>query len=100
MLQIIRSKVTSIFVKILFLLLIVSFAIWGIGDIFFGSPAGKVAVEVGDEVRYTTQEVASEFETARRRIGVPLTAAQAMQLGVLDQVIESMASPGTLITPQ
>ena len=60
MLQIIRSKVTSIFVKILFVLLIVSFAIWGIGDVFFGSPAGKVAVEIGDEVRYTTQEV--EFQ--------------------------------------
>ena len=69
MLQFIRSQVTSIFVKILFVLLIVSFAIWGIGDVFFGSPAGKVAVQVGDDVRYTTQEVAEEFETARRRNG-------------------------------
>ena len=49
MLQFIRSQVTSIFVKILFVLLIVSFAIWGIGDVFFGSPAGKVAVQVGDD---------------------------------------------------
>lgn len=96
MLQIIRSKVTSIFVKILFVLLIVSFAIWGIGDIFFGSPAGKVAVDIGDDVRYTTQEVAAEFDTARRRIGVPLTAEQAVQLGVLDQVIDNLVTEGLM----
>jgi len=96
MLQIIRSKVTSIFVKILFVLLIVSFAIWGIGDIFFGSPAGKVAVDIGDDVRYTTQEVAAEFDTARRRIGVPLTAEQALQLGVLDQVIDNLVTEGLM----
>lgn len=96
MLQIIRSKVTSIFVKILFVLLIVSFAIWGIGDVFFGSPAGKVAVEVGDDVRYTSQEVANEFENARRRLGVPLSAEQAMQLGVLDQVIQNLVTEGLM----
>ncbi|GHD47545.1 hypothetical protein GCM10017083_18030 [Thalassobaculum fulvum] len=97
MLQIIRSKVTSIFVKILFVLLIVSFAIWGIGDVFFGSPAGKVAVKIGDEVQYTTQDVATKFETERRRLGVPLTAEQAIQLGMLDQVIQGMVTEGIMI---
>src|SRR3546814_5403442 len=43
----------------------------------------KVAIEIGDEVGYTSQEVAAEFESARRRIGVPITAEQALQLGVL-----------------
>jgi peptidyl-prolyl cis-trans isomerase D len=96
MLQFIRSKVTSIFVKILFVLLIASFAIWGIGDTMFGSPAGRVAVKVGDDVRYTTQEVANAFEAARRRLGMPLTAEQAMQLGILDQVIESLVTEGLM----
>lgn len=96
MLQIIRSKVTSVFVKILFVLLIVSFAIWGIGDIFFGSPAGKVAISVGKDVRYTTQEVSREFEASRRRIGVPLTAEQAIQLGILDQVMQTMVTDGLM----
>lgn len=96
MLQFIRSKVTSIFVKILFVLLIVSFAIWGIGDVFFGSPAGRVAVKIGDDVRYTTQEVATQFEDARRRLGVPLTAEQAMQLGVLDQVMQNLVTEGLM----
>lgn len=97
MLQFIRSKVTSIFVKILFVLLIVSFAIWGIGDVFFGSPAGKVAVKIGDDVRYTTQEVATQFEDSRRRIGVPLTAEQAMQLGLLDQVVQNLVTEGLML---
>src|SRR3546814_14286496 len=96
MLQLIRSQVTSIFVKILFVLLIVSFAIWGIGDVFFGSPVGKVAIEIGDEVGYTSQEVAAEFESARRRIGVPITAEQALMLGVLDQVMNEMVNEGVL----
>ncbi|HYL33767.1 MAG TPA: SurA N-terminal domain-containing protein, partial [Stellaceae bacterium] len=34
MLQAIRSRATSLFVKILFGVLIVTFGIWGIGDIF------------------------------------------------------------------
>ncbi len=97
MLQIIRSKVTSIFVKILFVLLIVSFAIWGIGDVFFGSPAGKAAVKIGDEVQYTSQDVAAKFETERRRLGVPLTAEQAIQLGMLDQVIQGMVTEGLMV---
>lgn len=97
MLQIIRSKVTSIFVKILFVLLIVSFAIWGIGDVFFGSPAGKVAIKIGDDVRYTTQEVAGQFEEARRKLGVPLTADQAIQLGLLDQVEQNMVTEGLMV---
>ncbi len=97
MLQLIRSKVTSIFVKILFVLLIVSFAIWGIGDVFFGSPAGKVAVEIGDDVRYTSQEVAEQFEQSRRQLGVPLTAEQAIQLGLLDQVIQNMVTEGLMV---
>lgn len=96
MLQIIRSKVTSIFVKILFVLLIVSFAIWGIGDVFFGSPSGRVAISIGDDVRYTTQDVATRFETERRRLGVPLTAEQAIELGMLDQVIQGMVTDGLM----
>lgn len=96
MLQLIRSKVTSVFVKILFVMLIVSFAIWGIGDVFFGSPAGKVAISVGKETRFTTAEVADQFETARRSLGIPLTVQQALQLGMLDQVVRNMETEGLM----
>src|SRR3546814_8226132 len=56
----------------------------------------KVAIEIGDEVGYTSQEVAAEFESARRRIGVPITAEQALQLGVLDQIMNDMVTEGLM----
>jgi len=91
MLQLIRSRVTSIFVKGLFVLLIASFAVWGIGDIFLGSPTGKAAIEVGD-VEITTAEVLDEFERVRRAMGLQMTAEEAAQIGVLDQVMNDLAN--------
>ena len=96
MLQIIRSKVTTIFAKILFFLLIASFAVWGIGDVFFGNPAGQSAVKIGSYVRVSAQEAATEFERARRRLGIPLSPEQAIQLGLLDQVMGDMVTRGLI----
>lgn len=97
MLQFIRSKVTSIFVKILFVLLIASFAVWGIGDTIFGNPAGRAAVEVDDDVRVTAVEAASEFDRARRRLGVPLSVDQAIQLGLLDQTLQNLTVQSLMV---
>lgn len=97
MLQFIRSKVTSIFVKILFVLLIASFAVWGIGDTIFGNPAGRAAVEVDDDVRVTAVEAAGEFDRARRRLGVPLTVDQAIQLGLLDQTLQNLTVESLMV---
>ncbi|HSK39177.1 MAG TPA: SurA N-terminal domain-containing protein, partial [Arenibaculum sp.] len=47
MLQALRSKVGSWVVKILFVLLIASFGVWGVGDVFRGQVSTTVA-EVGD----------------------------------------------------
>jgi len=44
MLQAIRSKATSLVVKILFAVLICTFAIWGIGDIFRNRSTGETWV--------------------------------------------------------
>ena len=97
MLQFIRSKVTSIFVKILFVLLIASFAIWGIGDTIFGSPAGRAAVEVDGDVRVTAVEAAEEFDRSRRRLGIPLTVDQAIQLGLLDQTRQNLTVQSLMV---
>lgn len=96
MLQLIRSRVTSIFVKALFVLLIASFAVWGIGDIFLGSPTGKAAIEVGD-VEITTAEVLDEFERVRRNMGVQVTAQEAAQFGLLEQVMDDLANRALFI---
>src|ERR1051325_4563540 len=55
MLSAIRSKTTGWVAKILFVLLIVAFAVWGIGDIFRGDQAQKPVVQVGD-VKYSQAE--------------------------------------------
>ena len=81
MLQIIRSALGSIFVKALFVLLIASFAVWGVGDIFGGPAAGRAAVSVGD-VRISTQTVADEFDRQRSQLGPQVTPQIAIQIGL------------------
>ena len=48
MLQTLRNSVGSFVIKILFGLLVLSFAVWGIGDTFFFGGASNTVAEVGD----------------------------------------------------
>ena len=45
-----RNLVTKIVTVVLFSLLILSFAVWGIGDIFRGGSKAQAVAEVGDTV--------------------------------------------------
>src|SRR4029077_19911526 len=62
MLQAIRSKAGSFGVKGLFVLLILIFGIWGIGDIFRSRPTDTVIATVGDQ-----SIQAEDLQTAMRR---------------------------------
>jgi peptidyl-prolyl cis-trans isomerase D len=93
MLQFIRSRVTSIFVKVLFVLLIVSFAIWGIGDIFLGRQSGQVAVSVGS-TKIMSEEILDRFDQARQRLNIQITAQEAARFGLLDGVIQEAVIDG------
>ncbi|WP_158045526.1 peptidylprolyl isomerase [Skermanella pratensis] len=92
MLQALRSTVGSWVVKILFALLILSFAVWGIGDIFRGRTDTTVA-EVGD-VKISTQELDNAFRQElnrlRQMLGGQIDAEQARQLGLVDQTLEQL----------
>lgn len=92
MLQALRSTVGSWVVKILFVLLILSFAVWGIGDIFRGRTDTTVA-EVGD-VKISTQELDNAFRQElnrlRQMLGGQIDAEQARQLGLVDQTLEQL----------
>src|SRR5258707_4691885 len=90
MLQSIRSKAGSFVVKLLFVLLILTFGIWGIGDIFRTASSDTSVATVGDHgVR------ADELQTALRRAPEQLSARfgsaidlqQAKQLGLVDQTL-------------
>jgi peptidyl-prolyl cis-trans isomerase D len=90
MLQAIRSKAGSFVVKLLFGLLILTFGVWGIGDIFRNRGSDTVVATVGDHsIR------ADELQTALRRaleqlsarFGSAIDLQQAKQLGLVDQTL-------------
>ncbi len=92
MLQFIRNFAGSWVVKILFVLLILSFGIWGIGDVFRSSTPTSVAevgsVEIGREA--LDQEFRRQIERLRPMLGGNLTAEQAKQFGLLEQSLQSL----------
>lgn len=92
MLQAIRTKAASIVVRILFLLLVASFAIWGIGDYTFLRRSDPKLATVGStsisRSEYTV-EYRRESERLRRLLG-QLEPEQARALGLPDQVLERM----------
>ncbi|MFC7332056.1 peptidylprolyl isomerase [Rhodocista pekingensis] len=91
MLQAIRSTAGSWIAKILFILLIASFAVWGIGD--FTRGLGRHVAEVGD-VQITPQELDQEFRDEvtrlRRVMGADLTSEQARAFGLLERTLQQM----------
>lgn len=93
MLQAIRSRAGSYVVKILFALLILTFGIWGIGDIFRNRGSDTIVATVGDHsIR------AEELQTALRRaleqlsarFGSAIDLQQAKQLGLVDQTLAQL----------
>ncbi|WP_165772261.1 peptidylprolyl isomerase [Niveispirillum lacus] len=91
MLQIIRSTAGSWVVKILFVALIISFAVWGIGDVTKGVQTG--VAKVGD--RSITpleldQAYRTEFNRMRQMIGPEFSEEQANQFGLRDRALEQL----------
>lgn len=91
MLQAIRSKVGSWVVKILFILLIVSFGVWGIGD-FTRTVSADVATVGNEAISQADLDrvFRDEVNRLRQSLGPELTPAQARQLGILDQALERL----------
>jgi peptidyl-prolyl cis-trans isomerase D len=92
MMQKLRAAGQSWIAKTLFILLVGSFAVWGIGPIFTGSrvqtaaTAGKVditTVQVDEAVQLQIQLI-------QRQYGYAMTSEQAAQLGIRRQVAQQM----------
>jgi len=81
-------------------LIVVSFAIWGIGDVFRGFGANKVA-SVG-RATITPDEFRSAYLTAmqryQRQLKVPLTNAQAHAIGLDGQTLARLIAQTALDT--
>jgi peptidyl-prolyl cis-trans isomerase D len=90
MLQAIRSKAGSIVVKGLFVVLIVTFGIWGIGDIFRNRPTDTTVATVGDQsinANGLQMAVQPALERLSSRLGTAVDLRQAKQMGVVDDVL-------------
>ena len=93
MLQAIRSKAGSLVVKVLFGLLILTFGIWGIGDIFRNRTTDTVIATVGDQsirAEDLQEAVRRELERLRARFGGAIDIQQAKKLGIIDDVLDEL----------
>ncbi|WP_420348290.1 SurA N-terminal domain-containing protein [Pelagibius sp.] len=83
----------------LFGLLILSFAVWGIGDIFRTGGHGQSVASVGNTLidqRSFSQELSREVATMSQRFGTQLTPEQARAFGIPQQVLNRMISRALL----
>jgi peptidyl-prolyl cis-trans isomerase D len=93
MLQAIRSKAGSFIVKLLFGILILTFGVWGIGDIFRNRGTDTVVATVGDQsIRAEDLQTALRraLDQLRARFGGSIDLEQAKKLGLVDQTLAQL----------
>ena len=99
MLQALRKQTGSIVAKGLFTLLVLSFGIWGIGDIFRTTAQSDVVAEVGS-LEIPGAALVDEFQRAirnvQRQTGVRIDSQQAQNIGLLDQALEQLIAKTVL----
>lgn len=99
MLQAIRSRAGSAVVKALFVLLIVTFGIWGIGDIFRNRPTDTAVAEVdGRSIEANALQTALQpaLERLSQRLGEQVDLHQAKRMGIVDAVLGELIDDSLL----
>ncbi len=93
MLQTMRHLAHAWLFKALMAILVVSFGIWGIGDIFRGNPLQRVVAKAGNR-SITVQELSHEFDSrltqVRRTMNPEMTAQQAKDFGLVDMTLNGL----------
>lgn len=99
MLESFRNASQSWFIKILFAFLILSFGVWGIGDVIRQRVTATPAIAVGDK-EFSGPEVADRFRRDVERMssmfGSKLTTDQAIQFGLLQQTVQRLVDAALL----
>lgn len=75
----------------LFTLLIASFALWGVGDIFRAGGGTDVVVEVGEQTMTQNQFARAfrqRYNQLRQQVGAQLDMETARQMGLVDQIVQ------------
>ncbi len=95
MLQAIHAKANNIIVKVLFGLMMASFTLWGIGDIFRNWGTDTTVAKVGgkeisaDQVSQALRDQIAQLRTA---LGGNIDMEQAKQLGLVDSTLQKIIS--------
>jgi peptidyl-prolyl cis-trans isomerase D len=94
MLQELRNQTSSWVIKILLGMLVISFAVWGINDIFLGERDPAV-ITIGD-VKLPRSQVNDEIREEMNRLqplfGGRLDRAEADRMGITGQVVENIVN--------
>ncbi len=93
MMQSMRKQAKGFLAFILFGLLILSFGVWGIGDIFRPVSGRDVIIEIGGTeipAERLARDVQREIQALRARSGVSLDYGQALQFGLVGQTISRL----------
>ena len=97
MLQLLRRAANSFVAKILLALLVLSFALWGIGDVFRHSGSNVLASVGSTEI--TPQAYRNDYDRERqylsRRSGQVITNEQAENMGLRRSVLNQMLTEAT-----
>jgi peptidyl-prolyl cis-trans isomerase D len=98
MLQTIRDKTAGVVVKVLFLFLVLSFAVWGIGDYRFLQRGDTPAIAIGGDPVPPEQirmEFQRDLDRLRRSLG-DIDREVLKQFGLANQTVERIANQWTL----
>ncbi len=111
MLRAMRGATQTWVIKLLLIFLVVSFAIWGVGDMFRGNPQQRLVACIGGIYvpfkflfgssaaictghQITVQTLQDEFERSfemnRQKLGPDFTQKAALQMGYLDRTLSEL----------
>ena len=102
MLEKLRKQAAKILMSLLFGLLIMSFAIWGIGDIFRGSSQTTTVAEVGGaeiDAQTFSQYLTRDINRLQTQFGARLEIDQIRALGIVERLLQELIT-GTLLDEQ
>ena len=102
MLEKLRKQAAKILMSFLFGMLILSFAIWGIGDIFRGTSRTTTIAEVGGaeiDAQLFNQYLTRDINRLQSQFGGRLEIDQIRALGIVERLLQELIT-GTLLDEQ
>lgn len=100
MIQTLRNQTGSWLVKILLLLVVLSFGVWGIGDFFRDAPPDTIVATVGTieiDINTVNTEFQNEVDLQRRLSGGNYSTEEALSDGLVDLILDSLINQALLI---